>query len=78
MLAYTESVCPSFVTTEGCSLTAHLLVPGFVYTPMISKHITRNHLFAWTAEQTIDFMLPCLDRGDFYVICPDEEDDGGG
>jgi NAD(P)-dependent dehydrogenase (short-subunit alcohol dehydrogenase family) len=73
VLAYTESVSHGFVTTEGCSLTAHLLVPGFVYTPMISKHIPQKPPFAWTAEQTIDFMLPCLDRGDFYVICPDEE-----
>lgn len=73
ILAYTESVSHAFVTTEGCHLTAHLLVPGFVYTPMISRHIPQKPPFAWTAEQTIDFMLPCLERGDFYIICPDEE-----
>jgi NAD(P)-dependent dehydrogenase (short-subunit alcohol dehydrogenase family) len=71
ILAYTESVSHAFVTMEGCRLSAHLLVPGFVYTPMISRHIPQQPPFAWTAEQTIDFMLPCLDRGDFYVLCPD-------
>jgi hypothetical protein len=28
---------------------------------------------AWTPEQTIDFMLESLKRGDFYVLCPDNE-----
>lgn len=28
---------------------------------------------AWTAEQVVDFMLAALDRGDFYIICPDNE-----
>ncbi|WP_108812287.1 SDR family NAD(P)-dependent oxidoreductase [Sphingorhabdus sp. Alg231-15] len=73
ILAYTESVAHAFVTTEGCRLTAHLLVPGFVYTPMISAHIPKKPPFAWTAEQTVDFMLERLNNDDFYVICPDNE-----
>jgi NAD(P)-dependent dehydrogenase (short-subunit alcohol dehydrogenase family) len=73
VLAYTESIANAFATMADCKLTAHLFVPGFVYTPMISKHIPEKPPFAWTAEQTIDFMLPCLDRGDFYILCPDDE-----
>ena len=40
---------------------------------MIEAFIPQKPPFAWTAQQTIDFMLPCLDRGDFYIICPDNE-----
>jgi hypothetical protein len=28
---------------------------------------------AWTPEQVIDFLLPAMARGDFYVICPDND-----
>lgn len=73
VLAYTESVANGFVQIDGCNLSAHLLVPGFVYTPMISKFIPEKPPFAWTAEQTVDFMLSCLERGDFYILCPDNE-----
>ncbi|WOJ95431.1 SDR family NAD(P)-dependent oxidoreductase [Congregibacter brevis] len=73
VLAYTESVAHAFTQIEGCALSAHLLIPGFVFTPMISRFIPQKPDFAWTAEETVDFMLPCIDRGDFYVICPDNE-----
>lgn len=73
VLAYTESVANAFTQIDQCKLSAHLLVPGFVYTPMISRHIPEKPPFAWTAAQTIDFMLPCLDNDDFYIICPDGE-----
>jgi hypothetical protein len=26
---------------------------------------------AWTAAQVIDYFLPRFERGDFYIICPD-------
>ncbi len=73
VLAYTESVAHALTRIENCKLTAHLFVPGFVYTPMVSRHIPQKPPFAWTAEETVDFLLPCLDRGDFYIICPDNE-----
>ncbi|WP_108812276.1 SDR family NAD(P)-dependent oxidoreductase [Sphingorhabdus sp. Alg231-15] len=73
ILAYTESVANAFVEIEGCQLAAHLLIPGFVYTPMISAHIPEKPAFAWTAEQTVDFMLERLDDNDFYILCPDGE-----
>lgn len=73
VLAYTESVAHALSQIEGGALSAHLLVPGFVYTPMVSGFIPEKPPFAWTAEETIDFMLPRLDAGDFYIICPDNE-----
>ncbi|MGI9283889.1 MAG: SDR family NAD(P)-dependent oxidoreductase, partial [Pseudomonadales bacterium] len=73
VLAYTESVAHAFTEIADCKLSAHLFVPGFVYTPMISAHLPEKPPFAWTAEQTVDHMLPCVERGDFYIICPDNE-----
>ncbi len=73
VLAYSESVAHAFTLIDDCKLSAHLLVPGFVYTPMVSRFLPEKPPFAWTAEQTVEFMLPCLDRGDFYILCPDNE-----
>ncbi len=28
---------------------------------------------AWTAEQVVDFMLAAVERGEFYILCPDNE-----
>lgn len=73
VLAYTESVANGLAQIDDCRLSAHLLVPGFVYTAMISRFVPEKPLGAWTAEQTVDFMLACLERGDFYMLCPDNE-----
>lgn len=73
VLTYTESLAHSFVTRKDCKLSAHLLVPGFVYTGMIQKFLPQKPASAWTPEETVDFMLPCLKRGDFYILCPDNE-----
>ena len=73
VLAYTESVAHALRNVEGCKLTAHLLVPGFVYTPMISVFLPEKPSGAWTMEETVSFALPRIESGDFYVICPDNE-----
>ena len=28
---------------------------------------------AWTGEQVVDFMLDSVARGDFYILCPDND-----
>jgi hypothetical protein len=28
---------------------------------------------AWTPEQTVQFMLDSIARGDFYILCPDND-----
>lgn len=73
VLAYTESVAHAFATTEGCQLSAHLLVPGFVYSNMIAQFLPEKPDSAWTTEETVDHMLPRVECGDFYIICPDNE-----
>ena len=49
-------------------VTAHLLVPGWTTTG------TQEHKSgAWLPEQVVDMMLAGISRGDFYIICPDDE-----
>ncbi len=28
---------------------------------------------AWTPQQTVQFMLDSIERGDFYILCPDND-----
>src|SRR6185295_13930736 len=28
---------------------------------------------AWTSEQVVDYLLAAIDRGDFYILCPDND-----
>ena len=56
-----------------CRITAHLLIPGFVFTGLTAKGRTEKPAGAWTAEQTVDFMLARLEAGDFYILCPDND-----
>ncbi|NQY14562.1 MAG: SDR family NAD(P)-dependent oxidoreductase [Henriciella sp.] len=73
VLAYTESVAHALRQEQDCQISAHLLIPAFVYTPMISAFIPQKPPFAATSEETVDFMMSSLDRGDFYILCPDNE-----
>ncbi len=73
VIAYSESVAHALRQVEGCKLSAHLLIPGFVYSGMVSKFIPEQPPSAWTSEQTIEFMIERLESGDFYVLCPDNE-----
>ena len=68
---FTEALAHELRTTEGAHITAHLLIPGFVHTPMIG--LAEKHPAAWTADQTADFFLEHLNRGDFYILCPDND-----
>ena len=53
---------------KQASVTAHLLVPGWTTTG------TNAHKpGAWLPEQVVERLLAALDRGEFYVICPDDE-----
>ncbi|MEL7546345.1 MAG: SDR family NAD(P)-dependent oxidoreductase [Pseudomonadota bacterium] len=73
VLAYTESLAHAFRELEDCQLSAHLLVPGFVYSGMVSRFLPEKPPGAATPEETVDFMLGALGQGDFYILCPDNE-----
>ncbi|MCU4181315.1 SDR family NAD(P)-dependent oxidoreductase [Bosea sp. BH3] len=69
--AFTEALQHELRNTEGCKVSAHLLIPGFVFTPLAARGRTERPAGAWTAEQTVDFMLERLAADDFYILCPD-------
>ena len=54
-------------------ISAHLLIPGFVFTGLTSRGRAEKPAAAWTAEQTVDFMIERLEAGDFYILCPDND-----
>lgn len=58
---------------KGVEISAHLLVPGFVFTDLTRRGRTEMPAGAWTPEQTVDFMMDSLQNGDFYIICPDND-----
>ena len=71
--AFTEALEHELRNTEGARVSAHLLIPGFVFTPLTANCRTEKPSAAWTPEETVDFMLQSLDRGDFYILCPDND-----
>ncbi|MBM1169861.1 SDR family NAD(P)-dependent oxidoreductase [Microvirga arabica] len=71
---FTEALAHELRNTPEAQVTAHLLIPGFVYTGFTkARGVTEKPAGAWAPEQVIDFLLPALERGDFYVLCPDNE-----
>jgi NAD(P)-dependent dehydrogenase (short-subunit alcohol dehydrogenase family) len=70
--AFTEALQHELRNTAG-RISAHLLIPGFVFTGLTAKGRTEKPAAAWTPEQTIDFMIERLDAGDFYILCPDND-----
>jgi NAD(P)-dependent dehydrogenase (short-subunit alcohol dehydrogenase family) len=65
---FTEGLQHELRNTADCQVTPHLLVPGWTTTQ------GRAHQpGAWLPEQVVDYMLAALDRGDFYIICPDDD-----
>jgi len=71
--AFTEALQHELRNTDGCKITAHLLIPGFVFTGLTARGRTEKPAGAWTSEQTVDFMIEHLAAGDFYILCPDND-----
>ena len=71
--AFTEALQHELRNTPDCNVTAHLLIPGFVFSGLTTNGRTEKPAGAWTPEETVDFMLESLARGDFYILCPDNE-----
>ncbi|WP_119389727.1 SDR family NAD(P)-dependent oxidoreductase [Taklimakanibacter lacteus] len=70
---FTEALQHELRSRAGCKVSAHLLIPGFVFTGLTARGRTERPAGAWTPEQTVDFMLERLAEGDFYILCPDNE-----
>lgn len=71
--AFTEALAHELRNTARARLSAHLLIPGFVFTGLTARGRTEKPAGAWTPEQTVEFMLERLEAGDFYILCPDND-----
>ncbi len=70
---FTEALQHELRSRSDCLVSAHLLIPGFVFTALTANGRTEKPPGAWTPEQTVSFMLQRLEAGDFYILCPDNE-----
>jgi NAD(P)-dependent dehydrogenase (short-subunit alcohol dehydrogenase family) len=69
----TEALAHSLRNTEGAQISAHLLVPGSTFTGLTRRGRTEKPAGAWLPEQVIDMLIEGMNRGDFYIICPDND-----
>ena len=70
---FTEALAHELRETEGARISAHLLIPGFVFTGLTRGDRTEKPPAAWTPEETVAFMLERIEAGDFYILCPDND-----
>ena len=71
--AFTEALRHELRNTAGNQISAHLLIPGHVFTGLTARGRSEKPDGAWTPEQTMDFMIERIDAGDFYILCPDND-----
>jgi len=71
--AFTEALQHELRNAAGSKISAHLLIPGFVFTGLTARGRAEKPAAAWTPEQTVDFMIERIDAGDFYILCPDND-----
>jgi NAD(P)-dependent dehydrogenase (short-subunit alcohol dehydrogenase family) len=71
--AFTEALQHELRNAAGSKISAHLFIPGFVFTGLTAKGRTEKPAGAWTPEQTVDFMIERVDASDFYILCPDND-----
>jgi NAD(P)-dependent dehydrogenase (short-subunit alcohol dehydrogenase family) len=71
--AFTEALQHELRNTAGSQISAHLFIPGFVFTGLTAKGRTEKPAAAWTPAETVDFMIEHVSAGDFYILCPDND-----
>jgi NAD(P)-dependent dehydrogenase (short-subunit alcohol dehydrogenase family) len=69
----TEALAHSLRNEEGNRISAHLLIPGSTFTGMTARGRSEKPPGAWTPDQVIDMLVDGMGRGDFYILCPDNE-----
>lgn len=69
----TEGLQHALRNTPGGKVSAHLLVPGWTHTGLTARDGGEKPAGAWWPDQVVDMMLEATGRGDFYIICPDND-----
>ncbi|QWG22761.1 SDR family NAD(P)-dependent oxidoreductase [Bradyrhizobium sediminis] len=70
---FTEALQHELRNAPGSRISAHLFIPGHVFTALTARGRTEKPAGAWTPEQTVDFMIERVAAGDFYILCPDND-----
>ncbi len=71
--AFTEALAHELRNLPHSRISAHLMIPGWVHTGLTAAAGAPKPAGAWTPEQAVEFMLAALERGDFYILCPDND-----
>ena len=71
--AFTEALQHELRNTPNSKISAHLFIPGHIFTALTARGRTEKPAGAWTPEQTVDFMIARVGAGDFYILCPDND-----
>ncbi|KAG6902539.1 hypothetical protein C0995_015357 [Termitomyces sp. Mi166 len=70
----TEGLAHELRTQPDSNVSAHLFVPGWTFTGLTGANDSAvKPKGAWTAEETVLFMLDRVRLGDFYILVPDNE-----
>ncbi|KAI9436688.1 NAD(P)-binding protein [Lactarius indigo] len=75
----TESLSHELRSRPQANVTAHLFIPGWTWTGMTAgsggnqDKIEEKPAGAWTAQETVEYMLDRVRSGDFYILVPDNE-----
>jgi NAD(P)-dependent dehydrogenase (short-subunit alcohol dehydrogenase family) len=69
----TEALAHSLRNEPDAQISAHLLIPGSTFTGMTRSTGGEKPHGAWTADQVVDMLLDGMSKGDFYILCPDND-----
>jgi NAD(P)-dependent dehydrogenase (short-subunit alcohol dehydrogenase family) len=69
----TEALAHEMRNRPGAQVSVHLLIPGWTFTGLSAAAGGPKPAGAWSAEQVADFMLEGVAKGDFYILCPDND-----
>ncbi|CAO1631886.1 unnamed protein product [Sympodiomycopsis kandeliae] len=71
---FTEQLAHELRQDKSSQIDVHLLIPGWVHTGLTgAKSGKAKPDGAWSPEQTADFALQKIQKGSFYILCPDNE-----
>jgi NAD(P)-dependent dehydrogenase (short-subunit alcohol dehydrogenase family) len=65
---YSEALEHELRQNRKRNVMVHMLVPGWTTTGF-----DEHRQGAWHPDQVVDYMLAAIDRGSFYIVCPDDE-----
>lgn len=72
----TEQLAHELRESVANKISAHLLIPGYTFTPMNFPGITLDSVkpqAPWSPQQVADRLLEGMRAGEFYIFCEDNE-----